>query len=455
MAKIALINPPISGKKPSLLIPSLGLGYLASALQQSGLEVCIIDAPGKGMDLEGVVREVASLKPEIAGISATTPLKDSAYRLARRLRGLVKWTVMGGAHPTAVGLKIFEQCPEIDFGFRGEAEEIFPQLAKKLMAGDKNLELPGVIFPGHDAHPVLVSDPEHLPFPAWGLMPMKNYRHPLLPGEPVATLISSRGCPYQCIFCDKSVCGSKFRPRSAENVLREIQELYSANGVRAIIFYDDLFTLKPERVIEICRKLIETGLKIHWKCEGRVNIINPEMLAWMKKAGCEVIAYGIESAHQKSLDWLQKGVKVEQIKQAVRLTRDAGIKVLGYFIFGIPGETLEEELQTVELAVNLKLDYVQFASLSPFPGSKLYELAVKQGWYRESTGPAPEEYGESRPLLITDYWTEQRLNEIMKKAYRRFYFRPGYILKTASRPRGFLDLVKSGFRLSRWLKKSG
>lgn len=170
MAKIALINPPISGKKPSLLIPSLGLGYLASALQQSGLEVCIIDAPGKGMDLEGVVREVASLKPEIAGISATTPLKDSAYRLARRLRGLVKWTVMGGAHPTAVGLKIFEQCPEIDFGFRGEAEEIFPQLAKKLMAGDKNLELPGVIFPGHDAHPVLVSDPEHLPFPAWGLM---------------------------------------------------------------------------------------------------------------------------------------------------------------------------------------------------------------------------------------------------------------------------------------------
>jgi len=462
MAKIALINPPISGKKPSLLIPSLGLAYLASALKQTcasqssnGLEARIIDAPGQGMDLEAVVREISALEPELAGISATTPLKDSAYSLARRLRGLVKWTILGGAHPSAAGLKIFEQCPEIDFGFRGEAEDIFPQLVKKLLEGGKNFELPGVIFPGHDAKPVLVSDPEHLPFPAWELMPMKNYRHPLFPGEPVATIISSRGCPYQCIFCDKSVCGSKFRPRSPESVLREIQELYSSNGVRALIFYDDLFTLQPGRVIEICRKIIEAGLKIHWKCEGRVNIISREMLFWMKKAGCEVIAYGMESAHQKSLDWLKKGVKVEQVKQAIRLTKAAGIKVLGYFIFGIPGETYEDELESVEFAISQKLDYVQFASLSPFPGTKLYELAMSQGWYRESAGPAPEEYGETRPLLITDYWTEDRLRKIMREAYRRFYFRPGYILRTASRPSGLWDLVKSGFRLSRWLKKSG
>jgi radical SAM superfamily enzyme YgiQ (UPF0313 family) len=455
MAQIVLINPPIVGKKPSLLIPSLGLGYLASALRQQGLEARIIDAPALGMTADAVCREASSLKPEIAGISATSPLADSAYELARKLRKEVKWLVMGGAHPSAVGLKIFEECPEIDFGFRGEAEENFPQMAKRLLGGDMNLDLPGVMMPGHAAEAVSIPDPEHLPFPAWDLMPMQNYRHPLFPGRPVATIISSRGCPYQCIFCDKSVCGSRFRPRSPENVLKEIEELYAGSGVRAIIFYDDLFTLKQDRVTEICRKLIERSIKLRWKCEGRVNIINADTLAVMKKAGCEVIAYGIETSHQKGLDWLRKGVKVAQIEEAVKLTRRAGIKVLGYFIFGIPGETYEEELASVEFAIRLKLEYVQFASLSPFPGSELYDMAIAKGWYRESVGPAPEEYGARRPLLITDYWTEERLNRIMHQAYRRFYFRPGYLARTAMRPSGLLDLMKSGFRLSKWLSKSG
>ena len=455
MARIVLINPPIVGKKPSLLIPSLGLGYLASALRQNGLEARIIDAPALGLDADGVCREALSLKPEIAGISATSPLADSAYELARKLRKEVKWLVMGGAHPSAVGPKIFEECPEIDFGFRGEAEEIFPQMAQRLLAGETSLDLPGVIRAGSDAKPVSIPDPEHLPFPAWDLMPMKNYRHPLFPGRPVATIISSRGCPYQCIFCDKSVCGSRFRPRSPENVLKEIEELHDQNGVRAIIFYDDLFTFKPDRVMEICRKILDRGLKLRWKCEGRVNIIKEDMLALMKKAGCELIAYGIETSQQKGLDWLRKGVKVEQIERAVKLTKSAGIKVLGYFIFGIPGETYEDELASVEFAIRLKLDYVQFASLSPFPGSELYDLAVAKGWYKESVGPAPEEYGERRPLLITDYWTEDRLKRIMRQAYRRFYFRPGYLAKTAMRPSGLLDLMKSGFRLSKWLSKSG
>ena len=323
MAPIVLINPPISGKKPSLVIPSLGLGYLAAMLRQNGLEARIIDVPALGLDTEQVAGEVAKIKPEIAGITATTPLADSAYKLAKALRPHAQWLIMGGAHPSALGSKIFEQCPDIDFGFRGEAEEIFPRLAKSLMQGEKNIDLPGVIRPGHNADPASISDPEQLPFPAWDLMPMKKYRHPLFPGERVATIITSRGCPYQCIFCDKSVCGSKFRPRSPENVLREIEELYGKHGVRSLIFYDDLFTLDSRRVIEICRKLVERGIKLHWKCEGRVNISNEQMLEWMKKAGCVQIAYGIESCHQKGLDWLNKGVRVEQIEKAVAATKKA------------------------------------------------------------------------------------------------------------------------------------
>jgi anaerobic magnesium-protoporphyrin IX monomethyl ester cyclase len=453
MNPILLINPPITGKKPSLLIPSLGLGYLASALRRQGLEAKIIDAPAMAMDFEAVAKEAAGIQPQMIGITCTTPLSDSAYKLARMLRSQAKFLILGGAHASALGAKVFQECPEFDFAFLGEAEESFPAFAQKLLSGEKNPEFPGVIWPGHSSEPVKISTPDRLAFPAWDLMPMKNYRHPLFPGDQVATMISSRGCPYQCVFCDKSVCGSRFRPRSPENVLKEIEELRHNLGVNSIIFYDDLFTLDSGRVIEICKQIIDRKLKVKWKCEGRVNLVDEQALEWMKKAGCRMIAYGMESGNQKSLDWLNKGVKVEQIKQAVRKTREAGIKVLGYFIFGVPVETFEDELESVEFAIRLDLDYVQFASLSPFPGSKLYDIAVAKGWYRDAKGPGPEEYGERRPLLITDYWTEDRLKLILREAYRKFYLRPGYILREALNPRGFLDLVKSGFRLTRWLEK--
>ena len=451
MPQIALINPPISGKNPSLLIPSLGLGYLAASLRQAGLETRIIDAVALGWDNDAVVQEIARLRPEIAGITATTPLCGSAYRLAKSLRPHARWLVLGGAHPSAVGQKIFAQCPELDFGFRGEAEEVFPGFAKRLLAGDADARLPGVITPSRDSRPASIADPDRLPFPAWDLMPMASYRHPLFPGERVATIFSSRGCPYQCIFCDKAVCGSQFRPRSPANVLQEIEALRARHAVTAFIFYDDLFTLDSDRVVELCRRMLSRGLKIRWKCEGRVNIVDQELLTWMRKAGCVQIAYGIETAHQKGLDWLRKGTTVEQIREAVARTHKAGIKVLGYFILGIPAEDYQEELRTVEFAIELGLDYAQFASLSPFPGTPLYDLAVEKGWYREGPGPAPEEYGDTRPLLITEYWTEERLRRIISQAYRRFYFRPGYILKTALRPRGLFELAKSGLRLLGWL----
>jgi len=451
MLKIALINPPIPGKSASLVIPSLGLGYLASSLRQAGLETQLIDAVALGLDNASITQEIAKLKPELVGITATTPLSNSAYRLAKSLRPHTRWLILGGAHPSAVGQKIFAQCPELDFGFRGEAEASFPKFAKALLAGESDTDFPGLITKGQDSQPACVGDPEKLPFPAWDLMPMASYRHPLFPGERLATIFSSRGCPYQCIFCDKTVCGSEYRPRSPQSVLEEIEALHDRHGVTAFMFYDDLFTLEKDRVIELCRRITVRGLKIHWKCEGRVNIIDDEMLSWMRKAGCIQIAYGMETAHQKGLDWLRKGVTVEQIRDAVARTKKAGIKVLGYFILGIPVEDHEEELKTVEFAVELGLDYAQFASLSPFPGTALYDLAQEKGWYKEGPGPAPEEYGDTRPLLITDYWTEERLKRIMSQAYRRFYFRPGYLLKTALRPSGFLDLARSGLRLLGWL----
>ena len=452
MAEVVLVNPPVLGKIPALKVPPLGLGYLGSSLRQEGIEPKIIDAPALGLNLTQVLTLINQYSPQILGITATSPLKDSAYKLVEASRSLVKWIILGGAHPSAVGRKIFEECPEIDFGFLGEGEEQFPILVKKLLGGEKEISLPGVITPKKDSESALVSDLDRLAFPSWDLLPMRNYRHPLFPGKRIATIISSRGCPYHCIFCDKSVSGSRWRARSPENVLEEIEELYFQENVKAIIFYDDLFTLDKKRVIEICQGIIDRKIKISWKCEGRVNIVDEEMLYWMKRAGCEIIAYGIETKHQEGLDWLKKGVNAKEIERAVRLTKKAGIKVLGYFIFGIPVEDYQQELENIEFAFELGLDYVQFGSLSPFPGSELYQLALERGWYQEKKAPAPEEYGK-RPLLITEYWTWERLESILKTAYRRFYFRPSYLLKRLISFRGFLDLFRSGIQLKKWLRR--
>jgi len=453
MVDVVLVNPPILGKKPSIIIPSLGIGYLASALRQAGIGVRIVDAGLLGMGIEEVVKEVIRFEPKVVGITGTTPVIDSGYALAKKLRDKVNWLILGGAHCSAVRGKVFEECPELDFGFIGEAEERFLGLVRKLLNGDKDIDIDGVIYPGRSSEMAKISDLDSLPFPAWDLMRIDRFKHPLFAGLRVATMITSRGCPYQCIFCDKSVGGNKYRARSPESVLREIEELRNKYHIQALIFYDDLFTFEPERTIEICKEIVRRGIKIRWKCEGRVNLVQEESLEWMKRAGCEVIAYGIETAHQKGLDWLSKGVKVEEMISAVKLTKQAGIKVLGYFIFGIPVESYEEELESIEFAKDLGLDYVQFGSLSPFPGSRLYELAIQNGWYKEARAPAPEEYGERRPLLITDYWNEQRLERILKKAYKRFYFRPGYILRTGLRRSGIIELARSGFRLGRWMRK--
>ncbi len=452
MASVVLVNPPIFDKSASLLVPPLGLAYIASTLKNYDIEVKIIDAPSLGLGLEKTLNKIASYNPEILGITTTTPLADSAYLLAKKARRLVKWIIMGGAHPTALRKKIFQECPEIDFLFLGEAEENFPEFVLALIQKKQISSYPnGILTPDSSTEPVIVSDLNKLPLPSWDLLPMERYRHPLFPGKKLATIISSRGCPYQCIFCDKSVSGSRWRARSADNVLKEIEELYFQEKVQAIIFYDDLFTLDTERVIEVCKGIIKKDIKISWKCEGRVNIIDEEMLYWMKKAGCRIIAYGIESANQKSLDWLKKGVSIKQIKDAVANTKKAGIKVLGYFIFGIPVESYEEALESIQFAIDLGLDYVQFGSLSPFPGSPLYELAKNQGWYQEAKAPAPEEYGQRRPLLISDNWSYEKLESILKEAYKKFYFRPSYLLGKIFTIQGLWALMKSGFKLKKWV----
>jgi radical SAM superfamily enzyme YgiQ (UPF0313 family) len=431
---VLLINPPSLGATPAkLYVPPLGLAYLCAALKQRGIAAKVIDADALEMGPSEVASLVLAEKPSVVGVTGLTPTINDCYRLLEGLRPVSSFLVLGGPHASALGPAVMAEAPvKLDAVVCGEAEESFANLVESVLEGGVPEEAPGVFLQASEATEKMgdwprIADLDALPFPDRQSLPRKRYRHPFY-GSEFATMITSRGCPYRCVFCDKHVSGSAWRPRSPENVISEIREILKS-GIHRIIIYDDLFTLDRNRVIEICRAIVDEGLRVRWKCEGRVNRVDRESLSWMKKAGCEMMAYGVETATSHGLEFLQKDISVAQVREAFALTREAGIQTLGYFLLGIPGETMEDEMETVRLARELDCDYAQFGTLSPFPGTPLYDYAFSRGWIVERRATGPAERGERRPMLLDGYWTPERLDRMMKTAHRSFYFRGPYLLK--------------------------
>ena len=458
--KIVLVHPPSRHRKQEdMVIPPLGLAYLAATLEREGYKVRIIDAFALGMDWDDFEEEIKNAGADLIGIGGLTPTIDSTLRAIKICRPHTGTLVMGGPHLSVYGQEFFKDCPELDFGIMGEGEESFAALVKKLEKGENPWEVPGLVGPDRANSPAEgMLDLDRIPFPARHLLPSRAYRYPLWPGKRITTMITSRGCPYSCVFCDKSIFGSRWRARSPANVIGEIEQIVQDFKIQSIILYDDLFTLNKQRVIEICQGILERGLRIEWKCEGRVDRVDEEMLGWMKKAGCSLIAYGVESGSQEGLDYLQKKITLSQVRRAFSLTHKAGIKPMAYFILGIPVETFEQGLKTIEFARELKPEYAQFSILSPYRGTKLYDEAVAKGWYREVDANNPFDKDQKRPVLLSENWSEEKLQEILKRAHRRFYFRGGYILTRLLGIRSFQE-VRSlwgvGCGLLRWYFSRG
>ncbi len=457
--RILLIQPPPRKLvSEDIVVPPLGIAYLAAVLEKEGHKVSIIDAFAEGLDLRSLEARIKKATPDLVGITGMTPVIDNAFRTARICGRYAKYVVIGGPHVSVVGKRIFEQGPDIDYAIQGEGEISFPSLLNAIERNKDIKNVPGLITRDFENPPAqFIDNLDSLPFPARHLLPNERYKYILAEGR-VTTMFTSRGCPYHCIFCDKAVFGSKWRGRSASNVLDEVEYVVKDFSINSIIFYDDLFTLKKERVKEICQGILERGLEIEWKCEGRVNIVDEESLGLMKKAGCSMIAYGVESGNQKGLDYLNKGTNVGQIRKAFELTRNAGIKPMAYFILGIPVETYEDELGTIEFAKEIRPAYAQFSILSPTPGTRLYDNAIEMGWYREVDAQNPMDKDIKRPAIINENWDEDKLNKILREAHRRFYLSPWYIwerLKEIRSLREFIKNVRAGLRLMKWYVSKG
>lgn len=434
---LLLRPPPRQPGAGGLLVPPLGLAGLASVLMSRGYPVTLLDAYGEGLTWAETEARVRALKPDVLGLSAMTPVRDVAYRAARLLRPHAKHLVMGGPHPTAVGAQVFQECAEIDSLIEGEGEETLPRLLDALASegpATRHLRapVPGVITRDWQGGPGLDPDPDALPFPARHLLPNHRYRYPLATRSPLTTLITSRGCPWRCTFCDQAVTGRKWRERSPDNVLEELA-LIERQGFRYVCIYDDNFTLDARRVEDICRGMMKRNIRLDWKCEARVDGVNRELLQLMARAGCKTIAYGLETANQVGLDALKKDSTVAEAEAALRLTRRAGIEIMAYVLLGIPGESPALARHTLDFCEKEGVSYVQFSTLSAIPGTQLYTEAERNGWISKADIRSPFDDDLERATIIAPGWTEENLRSMVQETWRRFYLRPSFLVRHGMR----------------------
>jgi len=414
----------------------MGLAMIAAVLEREGYQVTVVDTNALRLEAQSVIRYIADA--DVVGLTAMTPTVNTAINIACQVKRANPdlFMILGGAHATLLPEETLTGAPEIDVIVRGEGEETIIELLRALEHKQPLDSISGITrredgkVVSSPARPANVNL-DSLPFLAYHLLPWRRYRPHPPHGKalPFAAIITSRGCPYQCAYCSKPIFGGKFRGQSPERVVEEVAYYRERFGVKELAFYDDVFTLNKKRAYAIADGLIKKGLKIHWTCETRVNLVDKELLHHMKQAGCYAIAYGIESASQEILDTLHKDITLEQAEEAVRLTQEVGLQTIGYFMIGSPGESRETIVETIKFAKRLKVDFAQFAITTPFPGTKLYELYSED----ERGDVSWEDFvyeGAGRkvtPVFESDGLNRDDLQHWVSTAYKQFYLRPSYL----------------------------
>ena len=414
----------------------MGLAQIAAVLENNGYPVSIIDANALKLKPQEVVSRLGNA--EVAGLTAMTPTVSAAIETAGKIKeSRPELTViLGGAHATLLPEETLNAAPGIDVIVRGESEETILELLQALEQGKPLSEIHGISYRKDGEvinNPVRTESVEmdSLPFLAYHLLPRRRYKPHPPHGRalPFAVIITSRGCPYRCAYCSKPIFGNKFRAQSPERVIRELAYFQDKLGIKEFAFYDDVFTLNKKRVHDIAEGIMREGLRMHWTCETRVNLVDRELLLHMKRAGCYAVAYGIESASEEILDSLCKDINPEQVEEAVRITREVGMQTVGYFMLGSPGETPGTIRQTIDFARKLKLDFAQFSITTPFPGTGLFDVYMagrgeeKIPW--ESFVYAGTGEGVT-PVFESDLLSRDEIRHWIKRAYREFYLRPSY-----------------------------
>jgi anaerobic magnesium-protoporphyrin IX monomethyl ester cyclase len=358
--------------------------------------------------------------------------------------------VIGGSHVTALPDETMRnEC--FDFAVLGEGEATIVDLTETIEKGRDLSKVKGIAYRDHEKLVTtesrdLIEELDTIPFPARDLLPpLSEYRPSPAACKrlPQATMMTSRGCPYRCAFCDRSVFGNFARTRTAKNVVDEMELLVTRYGAREIRFWDDIFNISQQRVLGICEQLLSRKLDVPWNCLARAGHMNAQILKAMAKAGCWQVDYGIESGNQAILNGIMKGQTLDQVERVVKMTRKAGIAVRGFFMLGLPGENESTMRDTIRFAKKLDLTSAVFHITTPFPGTQLFETAKESGELRSEVNYDEYMLGFSEDVpYVPKGLTAERIKEIQHNAYWQFYFRPSFLLKRALETRSFLDVQR-------------
>lgn len=460
--KITFVNPPLSTKesagsfeKVENVLPPLGLGYLSAVLENAGYYVRIIDCKPLRLDAIDLVEKLKKEKPDIIGLTSTVLEIGRSCQISNALKKSLpdSFIIIGGPHLTSLPMETMRNSA-FDVGVIGEGENTMLELAERINRNELDFEkVDGIIYRENEELTITqprgyIEDLDSLPFPARHLLPpLSEYS----PGPasylklPQGHMMTSRGCPYQCIFCDKKTFGNKVRLRSPTNVVDEVRELIDTHGAKDIRFFDDSFTVDNDRIFKICEELDNQNIRIPWSCLTRVDIVSKELLQRMREAGCWQISFGLESGDQEILNKMKKGITIEKSRQAVRWAKMAGLDVRAYFILGMPGESTTSIRKTAEFARSLPIDTAQFYALTLFPGNELYEIAKREGTMLHddySKFNVNIDVDDSRLAYVPEGMTEQELKNAIRDTYKKFYLRPIYLLKQLISIRSFEDLKR-------------
>ncbi len=446
---VLLINPPDQKSKYkkylNIRIPPLGILYIAAVLEQNGISVEVMDCAADDSDYRDIEEKVREIDPFLIGITATTPLIAEALQSAEAVRRVSQHSiVLGGPHATFMHNDILRENSSIDLIIKGEGEYTFLDLYQALKNGTDLNIVQGLVFRSggeiiENGDRPRIQDLNALPYPARHLLPKENYRI-FDVNMPIATMICSRGCPMQCSFCASSALhGKRIRKRSPQNVVNEIRHIQETLGISMIAFMDDTFTLIPGWVEEFCNLLIEQDLDIEWGCTARVDRIDSDLIRLMKKAGCETLFIGVESGEQEILDIIRKGTRIEQIMTVFETAYDIGMRTIASIAIGLPGETKETAKKSVSLVKSIRASYALFSVATPYPGTEYYRNVQESGGFGEDWS----RFDLFSPIVETMSLTLDEIRSIQRRAYREFYLRPIYILRTlAKEGRPFFHTMK-------------
>jgi anaerobic magnesium-protoporphyrin IX monomethyl ester cyclase len=430
--RVLLLEPP---KTPWLMMGDvvalpLGLAQLAGCLEQAGIPVEILDANALGINWGGLEPAIARTDPDLIGITVYTPWVPDVARAVRVARQAVPKTViaLGGPHVTFTAEETLETMPEVDVVARGEGDQIIVELARTLEEGNGLEDVPGISFRRDDqvvetpvAPPL---DPTTLPMPAFHLMPMERYYFASL-GGPFATVLASRGCPFQCTFCSEwPFWGGGWRPHDPQQVVEQIDLLVNRYGRKNIWFGDDCFNVNGDHMAAICEGILQRGIDVNWYYQGRADLVvkYKDLLPLLRRSGNRMVQIGIEASNDEQRAELNKQLSTETAEESVRLLRQNDIVCQAMLMVGLPGDTPRTFEEKVRLVNRLDVDFPVFLVYTLFPGAPDYDKAIAEGWIELPANYAHHDM--AHVLVPTEHMNPRQIYDYTRWAWTTVYLNP-------------------------------